>query len=212
MFTGIIESVGIVAELTPTSSGARLIVENLLADPLAIGESIAVDGVCLSVVDHNPKTWAADLSPTTLHTTTLGSLDRGSPVNLERALRLGQRLSGHWVTGHVDETGLILDCIEERDVRYLHVAVPERSRPLLVSKGSIALAGISLTIVALTPAGFQVTAIPHTLKATTLGRMGPGTRVNLEYDILGKYVRQLLNPWQPGGPDDSMAWEGMERI
>ncbi len=200
MFTGIVEDVGTALDLTPTPSGARLTVATTVARELSLGESIAVDGVCLTVVEQRPDAFAADLSPTTLELTTLGALGPGAPVNLERALRVGDRLSGHWVTGHVDEVGEVVGVEPDAEVRYLHVAVPASSRSLLVPRGSVALAGISLTIVAVTEAGFTVTVIPHTLRVTSLGSIGPGERVNVEYDIVGKYVRQLLQemkgvPW-----------------
>lgn len=192
MFTGIVEAVGVVTGLTPTASGQRLTVQAPLAEHLAQGESIAVDGACLTVVATGAGRFAADVSPTTLGCTTLGTLRPGTRVNLERALRVGDRLSGHWVTGHVDEVGQVLAAAGTGDVRYLDVAVAQASHPLLVPRGSVALAGISLTIVALTPRGFEVTVIPHTLESTTLEGIDAGRSVNVEYDLLGKYVRQQL--------------------
>jgi riboflavin synthase len=192
MFSGIIETMGTVRRVTKTGDDARLTVDTELAAALAVGESIAVNGVCLTVVGTDAAGFEADLSSTTLTVTALGSLSPAQPVNLERALRVGDRLSGHFVSGHVDATGTILAIRPDGESRHLRVGYPDRLRPYLVDKGSITVDGVSLTLVAVDADAFFITVIPHTLAVTTLGRVTVGQRVNLEADLWGQYVHRIL--------------------
>jgi riboflavin synthase len=189
MFTGIIEELGVVK-----SAGPRLVVEchTVLSDARP-GSSIAVNGVCLTALDLTANTFAADLAPETLARTNLGDLTVGSRVNLERPLTLATRLSGHIVQGHVDATGELISLEELREGNWwLKVLVPASLDRYLVHKGSIAIDGISLTIATLESAIAGVTIIPHTYANTTLGYAKPGSRLNIEVDVLAKHVEKLL--------------------
>jgi riboflavin synthase len=194
MFTGIIEELGTVDALETRPAGARLRVRcaTVMAD-MAIGASIAVNGVCLTAVDRRPGSFSADLAPETLRLTNLGDLRAGSRVNLERPLSPTGRLSGHIVQGHVDGSGefLSFEALGE-DNWWLRIRVPAELDPFLVYKGSIAIDGISLTIAALEGDALSVTVLPHTYRNTTLGMYRPGARVNIECDILAKHVEKLL--------------------
>jgi riboflavin synthase alpha subunit len=162
---------------------------------LGLGESVAVSGVCLTVVAVASGRLAFDVGEETLRVTTLGSLQPEDPVNLERPLRVDGRLGGHLVLGHVDGVGRVAGWRPQGDGAWLEVSVPPALRPLVVPKGSVAVDGVSLTVAALGPDGFGVALIPHTLAATTLGRRRPGDPVNLEMDVIGKYVRGFVEPW-----------------
>ena len=194
MFTGIIEELGTVEEMTVGGTGARLRVRcaTVMADTAA-GASIAVNGVCLTAVDPRPSAFSADVAPETLRRTNLGALRAGSRVNLERPLSPSGRLSGHMVQGHVDGTGefLALESLGDENW-WLRVRVPADLDPFLVYKGSIAIDGISLTVAALEGDTLSVTIIPHTWRNTTLAGYRPGARLNLECDIIAKYVAKLL--------------------
>ena len=165
---------------------------------LEIGASLAVSGVCLTIVEmmeldgDPPLGCTVELSPETLARTTLGALRRGDPVNLEPALRMGDPLGGHWVQGHVDGTTAVVDRRDLTDHRVLAFAIPPDLAPYLVEKGSITVDGVSLTVSALAPDRFEVALIPHTLEVTTLSALRPGDRVNLEVDVLAKYVHRIL--------------------
>lgn len=193
MFTGIIEELGTVAALERKEEAARLAVsaEVVLAD-LKVGNSIAVDGVCLTVVELRGKTFSADLSFETLQRTTLGELKGGDRVNLERPLRFGDQLGGHLVLGHVDGVGSIQEIEPSGNGFLFRFSYPPELEGLLVFKGSIAVDGISLTVADLHEGSFSVAIIPHTFRVTTLGVKKVGAKVNLEADVLGKYVRQQL--------------------
>jgi len=194
MFTGIIEELGAVESLDAQSAGARLRVrcQSVLED-LTPGASIAVNGVCLTAVDLRSDSFAADLAPETLRRSNLGDLRSGSRANLERPLSPTGRLSGHIVQGHVDGTGELLSLEPLGDENWwLRVRVPAELDPYLVFKGSIAIDGISLTIAALEAGVLSVTIIPHTYRNTTIGSYEPGSRVNLECDILAKHVAKLM--------------------
>ena len=193
MFTGIIEEMGTVTALAKRGDGARLMIQAkaVLAD-LNLGSSIAVDGVCLTVVERTGKAFIADLSPETLKRTTLSTFKPGTSVNLERPLRLSERLGGHLVTGHIDGTGTILEIHPSGDDYRFCFSYPPELEGLLVFKGSVAVDGISLTVAELKPGMFAAAIIPHTFQATTLGVKQVGNPVNLEADILGKYVRNQL--------------------
>ena len=162
---------------------------------LEIGASLAVMGVCLTVTELDgdpPLGCVVELSPETLSRTTLGALGRGDRVNLETALRMGDALGGHWVQGHVDGVTTVVDRRDLTDHRVLAFAIPPGQEPLFVEKGSVTLDGVSLTVSALGPDRFEVALIPHTLEVTTLSRLQPGDRVNLEVDILAKYMQRML--------------------
>ncbi len=166
-----------------------------LGQRLEIGASLAVAGVCLTVTELDgdpPLGSVVELSPETLARTTLGTLGRGDRVNLETALRMGDALGGHWVQGHVDGVTTVVDRRDLADHRVLAFAIPPGQEPLLVEKGSVTLDGVSLTVSALGPDRFEVALIPHTLEVTTLSRLQPGDRVNLEVDILAKYMQRML--------------------
>lgn len=194
MFTGIIEEMGEVLGVEIQAEGARLRIRaGDLIDGARIGESIAVSGVCLTMVNLAPGEFAADLAAETLRRTTLGSLQGGDQVNLERPLRLDQRLGGHIVQGHVDGVGTIAAVTPEGDGIWMEIEPPQPLSPYIAEKGSVAVDGISLTVArVLEGHRFAVELIPHTLAVTTLGRRGVGDQVNLEVDILAKYVERLL--------------------
>lgn len=194
MFTGIIEGTGTVERLVPAGTGRRLWVRlpEALGEGLEPGQSLAVNGVCLTVVETGNGIAVFDLAAETLRVTTLGDLVAGEPVNLERPLRVGDRLGGHLVQGHVDGVGRVVALEPEAGGRRLTIAVPAPLRPYLVPRGSVAVDGVSLTVAALETDGFSVVLIPHTLAVTALGRRGVGARVNLEVDVIGKYVHALL--------------------
>ncbi|MEX1909348.1 riboflavin synthase [Janibacter sp. Y6] len=206
MFTGIIEEVGTVLAVEHEQPGdggeadvgsARMTIEGpgVLVDARP-GCSIAVGGVCLTVVEHDGERFTADVMGETLRWTTLGGLAPGDPVNLERALRADGRLDGHVVQGHVDGVGEVVARTAHERWEVLEVSVPDELRPHLVRKGSVAVDGTSLTVSGLTDAGFEVSLIPTTLAETTLGRRAVGDRVNLETDVLAKYVAGLLGDRQ----------------
>jgi riboflavin synthase len=193
MFTGIVETIGRVERVTPRGGGARLTISTPrpLAR-LALGESIAVSGACMTVVHRASRRFAVEVSPESLRRTTLGTLVPGARVNLERALRAGDRLGGHIVQGHVDGVGSLAAIRPEGDwVRYRFRA-PAAVRRYLVEKGSLTIDGVSLTVFACRGAAFSVALIPHTLEATTLGASRPGDRVNMEADVLMKHGEALL--------------------
>src|SRR5690349_4263329 len=194
MFTGIIEELGSVAAMETRPAGARLAIRcAAVLDDLKEGASVAVNGVCLTALDPRPDGFSADVAPETLRRSNLGALRAGSRVNLERPLLPTARLSGHIVQGHVDGTGefLSLDSLGDENW-WLRVRVPAELDPFLVFKGSIAIDGISLTIAALEGDVLSVTIIPHTWRNTTLSGYRPGSRVNLECDVLAKHVEKLL--------------------
>jgi riboflavin synthase len=193
MFTGIIEQMGTVTALEGQADGARLGVATGLASECDVGASVAVNGACLTVVARTGDRLAFDLGPETLRSTALGELGPGRPVNLERPLRLGGPLGGHLVLGHVDGVGTIVE-VERGASARIRVALPSAElEPLVILKGSVAVDGVSLTVAALGDLAFEVMVIPHTLAATTLGRARPGGRVNLEMDVLGKYLLRALS-------------------
>ena len=188
MFTGLIESVGDVVDAQPTGAGVRLRLTTELAPELALGESLAVNGVCLTVVALDGGDVHADVGPETLRVTTLGALARGSLVNLERSMRADSRFGGHFVQGHVDAVGSIDAVRVEAEFTWLTVSVPSAFAPNLIHRGSVALDGISLTVAGLGIGRFDVMLIPFTLAHTNLRRVAVGTLVNLEFDMMGKYV------------------------
>ena len=190
MFTGIVEEVGVVASLRDH----RLIVRarQVMGD-LKLGDSIAVNGTCLTVVARNQETFSVDLSPETLRRTSFTGLVEGNAVNLERPLAVTDRLGGHIVQGHIDGTGRVTSCTAEEDCVILRVRSPKKLMPYIVEKGFIAIDGISLTVVKRGALSFSVSVIPYTLQHTNLRGKTAGDRVNLEADILAKYVESLLS-------------------
>ncbi len=189
VFTGLVREIGTVRSM----DGGRLVVEAPeTARTAALGDSVAIDGVCLTVVAVNGRAFSFDAVPETLARTALGTLDQGSRVNLEPALRAGEALGGHYVQGHVDGVGSLRSVMPEGDGKRMAFDAPADLLRYIVAKGSIALSGISLTVAAVDDAGFEVALIPHTLAATTLDRLVPGDQVNLETDVLAKYVEKLL--------------------
>jgi riboflavin synthase len=196
MFTGIVEELGTVRAVTPNAGGARIeILAKVVLDDAELGASIAVNGCCLTVVELLDDGWAADAVTETLDRTSLGSLTAGDPVNLERPVRLADRLGGHIVQGHVDGVGTLRErvALPDGSTRMTFASPPDLLR-YVVEKGSITVDGISLTVAALEASdAFDVAVIPHTLSVTTLGATAPGYPVNLEVDVLAKYVERLLN-------------------
>jgi riboflavin synthase len=196
MFTGIVEELGTVRSIIPNEGGARIeITATRVLDDADLGASIAVNGCCLTVVALHPDHWAADAVTETLDRTSLGSLRAGDPVNLERPVRLADRLGGHVVQGHVDAVGTLTASAPLPDgSTRMTFAAPAAVLRYVVEKGSITVDGISLTVAALDDADdtFTVAVIPHTLAVTTLGARQPGDPVNLEVDVLAKYVERLL--------------------
>ena len=188
MFTGLIESVGEIIESKPTSGGVRLRIGSSLASALAPGDSLAVNGVCLTVIFADLSELHADVGPETLRVTTLGHLGRGMRVNLERPLRADSRMGGHFVQGHVDAVGHIEELRPAEDFHWVTIGFPAELAPYLVHKGSIAVDGISLTVAGLGTDRFDVQVVPFTLEHTNLSRAGVRDRVNLECDMVGKYV------------------------
>jgi riboflavin synthase len=194
MFTGLIETLGTVGGLSTEGAGRQLVVSApTFAEQLALGESVAVNGVCLTVVEIHPDWCRFEVGPETLLRTNLGELHVGDGVNLERSLRLGDRLGGHLVQGHVDGVGRIARKDHEGDWVMMAFSCPPDLTVQMIPKGSIAVDGISLTLVDVTRDGFSVMLIPHTLANTTLGFKQPGDAVNLETDLLAKYVNKYLD-------------------
>ncbi|HID56481.1 TPA: riboflavin synthase [Candidatus Poribacteria bacterium] len=195
MFTGLVEEMGKIERISAQGEGKRMRVSaRKVLEDMKIGDSIAVNGACLTVTQIDEEGFTTDLSPETLRRTNLGDLSPGDMVNLERPMRLSDRLGGHLVLGHVDEIGLIRSMRGRGESVIMTVQVSPDGMRYVVEKGSVCIDGVSLTIAAIRDgSSFDVALIPHTLKVTTLGLKGPGGRVNVEYDIIGKYVERLLN-------------------
>jgi riboflavin synthase len=205
VFTGIIETTGEIAAIESRGDVTRLAIHSAaIAAEAAVGDSVAVNGVCLTVTGATGAELHFDAVPETLEKTSLGDLVPGSRVNLERALRAGGRLDGHIVQGHVDGVGRVRELQREGDDVRLYVECEREISQFLVAKGSVAVDGVSLTVVGASEDGFDVALIPLTLERTTLGERGVGDRVNLEADVLGKYVKQYLDRVVPVR-DDSAA-------
>jgi riboflavin synthase len=188
MFTGLIESVGRVRAFDPSPGGRRLVIETPLAAEFTLGESVACSGVCLTVVEHDQGAAAFDVAPSTLAVTAIGSWQRGTAVNLERALRFGDRLGGHVVQGHVDGTGRLERVTAQQGFHRITVGFAAEHARLLIVRGSVALDGISLTVAALHDTSFEVQIVPHTWQVTSLSDTPVGASVNLEFDMVAKYI------------------------
>ncbi|MCL2744204.1 MAG: riboflavin synthase [Planctomycetaceae bacterium] len=199
MFSGIIETMGKVKAVVPETTGCRFIIEEAkIAVAVQVADSVAVNGCCLTVIDKDETSFTFQVSPESLSRTNLGKLTLGSSVNLERALSLGDRLGGHFVSGHVDGLGTLVKIDDLGEYQNYYFSVPKKLAAQMASKGSVAVDGVSLTLVNCEPELFSVALIPYTLKVTTLGSRKIGDLVNIETDILSKYVQRLLEAkeWQ----------------
>jgi riboflavin synthase len=198
MFTGIIEELGTIEHIEHSEDAARFTIRGpLVVDGAGHGDSISVNGVCLTVVEQTPQTFTADVMAQTLAMSTLAGAAEGAPVNLERAALVGGRLGGHIVQGHIDGTGTVLAVVPGDAWRVVRFSLSDALAPLVVDKGSIAIDGVSLTVSSISPAAdtdqwFEVSLIPETLAATTLGGLSAGDRVNLETDIIARHVERML--------------------
>jgi len=196
MFTGLVESTGKITALEPQGPGIRLVVDaGTLAEDVQIGDSIANNGCCLTVIEIDGACLAFEAGPETLAKTSLGSKQIGDLINLERSLQVGDRLGGHLVTGHVDAVGTLDQRLDEQQWSTFWFQVPEALTRQMAPKGSITVEGVSLTLVEVELQRFSVALIPHTLDVTTLGNLQPGDKVNLETDLLAKYVEQQMSAW-----------------
>ena len=193
MFTGLIEALGIIDRVESEDPGKRLTIRwPGLVEPLALGESTAINGCCLTVTKSVGERFEVQAGPETLVRTNLGEKTSGDRVNLERSLRVGDRLGGHFVQGHVDATAVLVERDPQGEWDFFRFKLDPEWNPLLVPKGSIAVDGVSLTLVDVFDDGFSVMLIPHTLSHTTIGLLKPGDRVNIETDMLAKHVKKLL--------------------
>jgi len=192
MFTGIVEAVGTLAEVKGTGDGIRVRIHTPLATQLKLGDSLAVNGVCLTIILTDGDHVLADVGPETARVTTLGALQRGQTVNIERPLKFDGRVDGHFVLGHVDGVGTVEDARPEAESHWLTVAFPPGLSAYFIRKGSVAVDGISLTVAGLGERQFDVQVIPYTWTHTTLKLLRPGDKVNLECDMIGKYVVRHL--------------------
>lgn len=193
MFTGIIEELGRVAAIDRLAAGVRItIAADVVTGDIKSGDSIAVNGVCLTALDPRTESFAADVSPETLERSTIGRLEVGSRVNLERAVTQSTRLGGHIVQGHVDGRGIFLGATDEGDFRTVKIGFPPEFRRYLVFKGSVAVEGISLTVAMLEDTNFDIAVIPKTWEMTDLSTLSAGDAVNLEADVIAKYVENIV--------------------
>jgi riboflavin synthase len=212
MFTGIIEGLGTIKELRPAGNGRRLIVDAGFAlDQTKVGDSIAVSGACLTVTGISGKRFEADLSPETFSKTTFGRAGIGDRVNLERALRLSDRLDGHLVSGHIDGMGTVKHRQQDENSIVFTFEVPENLARYMITKGSVAVDGISLTVNACDKNSFKVSIIPHTAKLTTLGFKQAGGVVNIETDMVGKYVERFAVRQGYGGKENETGSRPIDR-
>ena len=205
MFTGIVEEIGIVKE----ASRDHMVIEaRKVLEELEISDSMAVNGVCLTVSSLDSSVFGVDIMPETLRCTNLGELHYGDRANLERALMVGRRLGGHLVLGHVDDTGKVISVIPEEAARIMRISAPTRLMPYVASKGFVAVDGVSLTIADLDDFSFSVSLVAYTLEHTTLGYRKPGDRVNLEADVIARYVERLKQRSSQGLTGDFLAEYG----
>jgi riboflavin synthase len=192
MFTGIVETLGTVDSIQSTGHSSRLVLRASILDDIVGGDSVAVNGVCLTATAVSDGSFAADVMAETLRRTSLGSLEAGDPVNLERAVTASTRLGGHVVQGHVDGVGQLTRRAPAGEFDEISIQLPESLLPYVVEKGSIAIDGVSLTVAAIAGNEITIGLIPETLQRTTLGRRGVGDAVNIEVDVMAKYVERLL--------------------
>ncbi len=193
MFTGIVEELGAIVSIDKTLAGTRMtILAPTVMSDLRVGDSISVNGACLTVANRSDHNFSVEVSPETLSVTTLGQLTAGAPLNLERAMKLNERIGGHLVAGHVDGVGTVRHRQQDGNAILLTIEAPPEILRHCIVKGSITVDGISLTVNKVTDRGFSVSIIPHTAKVTTFGLKQVGDRVNLESDLIGKYVERLL--------------------
>jgi riboflavin synthase len=213
VFTGLVEAMGRIARRTPRGTGVRMAVEAALGE-LSLGESIAVNGACLTVVTHDARGFEADVSVETLERTTLGGLAPGSVVNLERAMLPTTRLGGHLVSGHVDGVGTVRSVAAAGEAQRVEVEPPSDLLPFIAEKGSITLDGVSLTVNRLVGNRFELMLIPHTMAVTTLSGIAPGRKANLEVDLVARYVVRYLtarNEPTEGGLEGALRRAGFVR-
>jgi riboflavin synthase len=203
MFTGLVGDIGKVVAVEAGADGARLRISTPLAAELALGDSISVNGACLTATAVEGDTFETEAMNQTLKLTTTGGLETGSPVNLELALRASDRLGGHIVQGHVDGVGEIASVQDDGFARRIRIAPPAELLPLIVERGSIAVDGVSLTVSGLDDTSFEVSLIPETLERTTLGNRQKGDPVNLECDVVARYVQRLNSPLQPSESEEA---------
>lgn len=208
MFTGIIEEIGHIRTIKRGARSAVLeIAAHTITDDLKIGDSVAVNGVCLTATHVSPQSFTADAMPETLSRSNLGALKPGSPVNLERAMQLGNRLGGHIVSGHIDSLATITDIHRDDNALWIMLAAPTDLQRYIIEKGSVALDGVSLTVADVESCGFAVSLIPHTTANTTFATRRVGDKINLECDIIGKFVEQLM----PGAKDTGITADFLTR-
>jgi riboflavin synthase len=210
VFTGIVEEIGLVKEVVYGSKSIKLTIKcEKIMDDVKIGDSIAVNGICLTVASLDNGVFTADVMPQTMRKTNLGSLRAGEKVNLERALRPVDRMGGHIVSGHIDGTGVILSKEKEDNAIWLEISAPSDILKYIVVRGSVALDGVSLTAAYVDENCFKVSLIPHTASVTILGSKKPGDRINIECDMLGKYVEKLMsfNPQRKKDEKESVTMD-----
>jgi len=206
MFTGIIQEIGKVREVKSLGGGVRLIVEAHRSLPqLRIGDSVAINGVCQTVIERRDADFAVEAVEETLSKTTLGELVVGTRVNLETALEIGSKLGGHLVQGHVDGVGIVRTRSSRVNSWMIAIEIPEQLTRYVIPVGSIAIDGVSLTVASLQGSVVTVSVIPHTMENTTLSDVRPGSRVNIESDLIGKYVERLTAPWTGKGSPGSIT-------
>lgn len=209
MFTGIVEEKGIIEKvLKGTKSCSVTVMADKVFDDIKPGDSIAVNGVCLTVTEFKKPYFTADVMPETMRRTNLGGLVKGSRVNLERAMQLNGRFGGHIVSGHIDGTGTILTMVREDNAVWIRVGVPNAMTKYIVEKGSVTLDGISLTVADTAPEEFSVSIIPHTAAETTLSERRTGDKINIECDIIGKYVEKMTKRESEGITEDFLSKYG----
>ena len=211
MFTGIVEEVGRIITADRKGNSARLKIEaEKVLEDIKIGDSIAVNGICLTVTSFGKNYFTADVMHETLRRSSIGEAASGSPVNLERAMAADGRFGGHIVAGHIDGTGMIEELRKEENAVWVKIRTTPEILELIVEKGSICIDGISLTVAEVNEKSFQVSVIPHTGEETTLLKKKAGDRVNLENDIVGKYIKKFLTPSEPAGKCGGLTMELLE--
>ncbi len=195
MFTGLIADVGRVTEVSPSADGYRFTIETGLADRISTGDSVAVNGACLTATEVEGSRFSVDAMNQTISLTSLSELEDGAPVNLELALEAGERLGGHLVQGHVDGVGEVLSATDDGFSVRLRFSLPSGFGRYVIPQGSITVEGVSLTVTECTGKWAEVALIPETRERTTLGRLGPGRRLNLECDVIARYVERMVSPY-----------------